>query len=274
MGLHIRAVADSPVNSRLIGVSPKQVSTIVWVLAAAFAAYTQIAIAPIVTRTADDLAGVSSIGLLLHALIIAMATRMRSIPMVVVAGLGLGVIESLITLNLNREVGVVNAFLFLGVLVMVLLLSRSTSKPSVAFSVGVRHTPISDALRRPWWVRNISGLGLATLLGLGAVIPLFVSAPSQLLVWTELLIIAMIAVSLSLLTGWAGQLSLGQAAFAGVGGLSMLAFTRGQPGRVSACPSSATSRRSRSTCPGSWRSSWPPPSAWSSPCSSGSPHST
>ena len=229
MGLHIRAVADSPVNSRLIGVSPKQVSTIVWVLAAAFAAYTQIAIAPIVTRTADDLAGVSSIGLLLRALIIAMAARMRSIPMVVVAGLGLGVIESLITLNLNREVGVVNAFLFLGVLVMVLLLSRSTSKPSVAFSVGVRHAPISDALRRPWWVRNISGLGLAALLGLGAVIPLFVSAPSQLLVWTELLIIAMIAVSLSLLTGWAGQLSLGQAAFAGVGGLSMLAFTRGQP---------------------------------------------
>lgn len=79
-GLHIRAVADSPENARLIGVSPKQVSTLVWGLAAGFAAYTQIALAPIVTRTADELAGVSTIGLLLRALVIAMAARMRSIP--------------------------------------------------------------------------------------------------------------------------------------------------------------------------------------------------
>ena len=229
MGLHIRAVADSPDNARLIGVSPRRVSTVVWLLAAGFAAYTQIAIAPIVTRTADDLAGVSTIGLLLRALVIGMVARMRSIPVVVAAGLAVGVAESLVTLNLNRDVGVFNAFLFAAVLAVVLFTSRSEVRQGVSFAVGVRHRPIPESLRSVWWVRRMTMIGMATLLVLGVMIPLFQSKPSQLLVWTEMLIVAMIAISLSLLTGWAGQLSLGQAAFAGVGGLSMLAFTRGQP---------------------------------------------
>jgi ABC-type branched-subunit amino acid transport system ATPase component/ABC-type branched-subunit amino acid transport system permease subunit len=229
LGLHIRAVADHPENARLIGVSPRRVSTLVWGLAAGFAAYTQIAIAPIVTRTADELAGVSSIGLLLRALIIAMAARMRSIPVVVVSGMALGVMETVVTVNLNRDVGVVNAFLFGAVLVMVLLLARGGSKRDVTFSVGVRHASIPEALLRHWWVRNLSRIGMVGLLAAALLVPVFASKPSQLLVWTELLLVAMVAISLSLLTGWAGQLSLGQFAFAGVGGLSTLAFTRGQP---------------------------------------------
>jgi ABC-type branched-subunit amino acid transport system ATPase component/ABC-type branched-subunit amino acid transport system permease subunit len=66
------------------------------------------------------------------------------------------------------------------------------------------------------------------LLGIALVVPVFVQKPSQLLVWTEVLVVAIAAISLTLLTGWAGQLSLGHFAFAGVGGLAMLAFTRGQ----------------------------------------------
>src|SRR4029079_18967064 len=38
---------------------------------------------------------------------------------------------------------------------------------------------------------------------------------------------AIIAVSVTVLTGWAGQLSLGQAAFAGLGALSAAALIRG-----------------------------------------------
>ena len=228
-GLHIRAVADNAENARLVGVSPRRVSTLVWGLAAGFAAYTQIAIAPIVTRTADELAGVSSIGLLLRALVIAMAARMRSIPVVVVSGIALGMAETLVSVNLNREVGVFNAFLFVTVLVMVLLLSRARSADGVSFSVGVRHAPVPAALLRRWWARRLSTLGMLALLVPALLVPVLAAKPSQMLVWTELLVVAMVAVSLSMLTGWAGQLSLGQFAFAGVGGLSTLAFTRGQP---------------------------------------------
>ncbi|MCU1453132.1 MAG: transporter related [Acidimicrobiales bacterium] len=229
LGLHIRAVADSPENARLVGVSPRRVSTLVWALAAAFAAYTQIAVAPIVTRTASELAGVSSIGLLLRALVVAMAARMRSIPVVVASGLALGVVESVVSVNLNTDVGVFNAFLFAGVILMVLLLARAGSRRDVAFSVGVRRAAVPEKLQSIWWIRRFSTIAMAALLGVLALVPLLASQPSQLLTWTELILIAMVAISLSLLTGWAGQLSLGQFAFAGVGGLSMLAFTRAQP---------------------------------------------
>lgn len=226
-GLHIRAVADSPENARLVGVSPKRVSTLVWGLAAAFAAYTQIALAPIVTRTADDLAGVSTIGLLLRALVIALAARMRSIPVVVAGGLVLGAAETLVGVNLNRNLGIFNLFLLVAVLVMVFLLARVGKTDSVSFSVGVRRSPIPERLRSTWWVRHLPGLGMVALLAPALLVPVFVTKSSEMLVWTELLIVAMVAVSLSLLTGWAGQLSLGQFAFAGVGGLSMIAFTQG-----------------------------------------------
>ncbi|HMG39987.1 MAG TPA: branched-chain amino acid ABC transporter permease/ATP-binding protein [Acidimicrobiales bacterium] len=227
LGLHIRAVADSPENARLVGVSPKRVSTLVWGLAAGFAAYTQIALAPVVTRTADDLAGVSTIGLLLRALIVAMAARMRSIPIVILGGLALGMTESIVSVNLNRNIGVFNAFLFVGVLVLVLLLARAGTRQETGFTVGARRAPIPDRLQRNRWIGRLPGIGMLLFLVPALVVPQVVTKSSELLIWTELLIVAMVAVSLSLLTGWAGQLSLGQFAFAGVGGLSMIAFTQG-----------------------------------------------
>lgn len=229
-GMHIRAVADSPENARLVGISPKRVSTLVWGMAAGFAAYTQIALAPIVTRTADELAGVSTIGLLLRALVIALAARMRSIPLVVVGGVVLGALESVVSINLNRNVGIFNAFLFAGVLVLVLLLARvGSTQADGGFGSGVRRPPIPDRLARIWWVRRIPAAGMLLFFVPALLVPRYVTLSSELLVWTELLIVAIVAISLSLLTGWAGQLSLGQFAFAGVGGLSMLAFTQGHP---------------------------------------------
>jgi ABC-type branched-subunit amino acid transport system ATPase component/ABC-type branched-subunit amino acid transport system permease subunit len=231
VGLHIRAVADSPENARLIGVSPKRVSTLVWAMAAGFAAFTQIALSPIVSRTAEGLAGVSSLGLLLRALVIALAARMRSIPLVVLGGVLLGAFESVVSVNINRDLGIFNAFLFAGVLFQVLLLARNrqsdTSERELAASA--RRNPIPEHIARMWWIRSLPSAGMLVLLVPALLVPQFVSRPSQMLVWTELLVIAMVATSLSLLTGWAGQLSLGQFAFAGVGGFAMLAFTQGHP---------------------------------------------
>ena len=50
--------------------------------------------------------------------------------------------------------------------------------------------------------------------------------PSQRDAWSHVLIYALIAMSLTVLTGWAGQLSLGQFAFVGVGGMTTAALVR------------------------------------------------
>jgi ABC-type branched-subunit amino acid transport system ATPase component/ABC-type branched-subunit amino acid transport system permease subunit len=50
---------------------------------------------------------------------------------------------------------------------------------------------------------------------------------SQQFIYAEIMAFALCATSVTVLTGWAGQLSLGQMAFAGVGALSAAAFARG-----------------------------------------------
>ena len=58
-----------------------------------------------------------------------------------------------------------------------------------------------------------------------ALVPLvFLHLPSERSSWSRVLLYAMVALSLTVLTGWAGQLSLGQFAFVGVGGLSTAAL--------------------------------------------------
>ena len=142
-------------------------------------------------------------------------------------------IESLITLNLNHEVGVVNVFLFLGVLVMVLLLSRSQRARPIGrvLRSGVRQsadlrcaqTTLVGAQRSPAWA-------WPALLVLGAVIPLFVSAPSKLLVWTESAAHRHDR-ALAVAADRLGRPALARAVrpSPASAALSMLAFTRGQP---------------------------------------------
>ena len=50
---------------------------------------------------------------------------------------------------------------------------------------------------------------------------------SSLFTWTSILLFAMVVLSMTVLTGWAGQLSLGQFAFVGLGGLTVLGLTQG-----------------------------------------------
>jgi len=226
-GMHIRAVADDAENARLVGVSPKRVSTVVWGMAAGFAGYTAIVIAPLTTRTSQELASVSVVGLLLRALVIGLAARMRSIPLVVISGLILGAAETIITINLNLSFGIFDLFMFIAVLVLVLLRARDRGVGDVPLTIAVTRPTIPEHLRGVWWIRHISALGIGLLFVGLLLVPVFIDKPSQLFTWTNLVLMAAVAMSLSLLTGWAGQLSLGQFAFVGVGGLMTLGLNQG-----------------------------------------------
>ena len=58
-------------------------------------------------------------------------------------------------------------------------------------------------------------------------LPLVVTLPSRQLVYASVACFAICAMSLSVITGWAGQLSLAQMTFAGFGALLSAAFVRG-----------------------------------------------
>ena len=227
-GLAVRASASNPDTARVYGTSPRRTSTVVWTIAGAFAAATAIFFAPLQGINAAQ-AGTAAIAepLLLRVLVVSLLAKMRSLPGTLAGGLAVGVAEQLIRSNVestNRSV--VDVYLFLAVLVVVLLVVRSTDQDA-SWSLAPRVQAVPSRLESLWWVRRLNMLGFMLLFGLLAVLGLTLSTNSSLFTWTSIVLFAMVVLSMTVLTGWAGQLSLGQFAFVGLGGLTLLGLTRG-----------------------------------------------
>lgn len=226
-GLAVRASADNADTARVYGTSPRRVSTIVWTIAAGFAAVTAILTAPFTILSAaavDDGGNLLVEQLLLRVLVVSLLARMRSLPGVVWAGLAVGVAEKLVRENVENG-DIVNTWMFIAVLAIVLFVVKSERQEG--WSLAPASRPIPERLRSVWWVRNLNAIGMVVLfIGL-ALVPVFVTTAGGISIWTRIVLFAMVALSLSILTGWAGQLSLGQFAFVGVGALSTVAFSNG-----------------------------------------------
>ena len=227
-GLAVRASASNPDTARVYGTSPRRTSTIVWTIAGAFAAATAIFLAPLQGINSAR-AGTAALAepLLLRVLVVSLLARMRSLPGTLAGGLAVGVAEQLIRSNVdsaNRSV--VDVYLFLAVLVVVLLVVRSAGEQE-SWSLAPRIKAIPSRLESVWWVRGLNAIGFVALFGFFAVLGLMLTTNSSLFVWTSILLFAMVVLSMTVLTGWAGQLSLGQYAFVGLGGLTVLGLTQG-----------------------------------------------
>ena len=227
-GLAVRASASNPDTARVYGTSPRRTSTIVWTISGAFAAATAIFLAPLQGINSAQ-AGTAAIAepLLLRVLVVSLLARMRSLPGTLVGGMAVGVAEALIRANVdsaNRSV--VDVYLFLAVLVAVLVVIRTTGEQE-SWSLAPQVRAIPSRLESVWWVRRLNALGFVALFGFFALLGMTLSTSSALFTWTSILLFAMVVLSMTVLTGWAGQLSLGQYAFVGLGGLTVLGLTQG-----------------------------------------------
>jgi ABC-type branched-subunit amino acid transport system permease subunit/ABC-type branched-subunit amino acid transport system ATPase component len=230
-GLAVRASASNPDTARVYGISVKRTSTIVWVIAAAFAALTAILVAPLLGVTPGSIvrAGEAAIGpaLLVRALVVSLIARMRSLPATIAGGIAVGVAEAVIRANVpGDDQSIVDVYLFLATLVLVLFVVRS-GRDEGGWSLSARIKPIPERLRHLWYVRWLPRIGFAALFTFLGVLPFFLDERSQQFLWTDILIVAIAALPISMLTGWAGQLSLGQFAFVGLGALTMGVVSNG-----------------------------------------------
>ncbi len=227
-GLAVRASADNPDTARVFGISVKRTSTIVWTLASGFAGATGIMLAPLLGTTAAK-AGADSLGppMLLRALAVSLLARMRSLPACLAGGVALGIVEAVISGNVDRSKGnVVDVYLFIGVLVLVLWFNRDR-RASDGWSLSSRIKPVPERLRQMLIIRLLPAIGFVLLFGVLLLIPTLLDKPSDYFLWTEIIILSIVTLSLSMLTGWAGQLSLGHYAFVGLGALSLGAVLNG-----------------------------------------------
>ncbi|MET0904182.1 MAG: branched-chain amino acid ABC transporter permease, partial [Acidimicrobiales bacterium] len=111
-GIAITATAANPDASRLAGLSPRRVSTLVWVLAGSLAGITTVLAAPLRATPVSSLAQASGIQLLVIALAVALLARMRSMTVAVVAGVAVGVVERLVFYNWANQAGLMEFVLF------------------------------------------------------------------------------------------------------------------------------------------------------------------
>ncbi|MBO9523137.1 MAG: ATP-binding cassette domain-containing protein [Nocardioidaceae bacterium] len=230
-GLMVRACAGNPDTARVFGISVKQTSTIVWMIAAGFAAVTAILIAPIQGITPGSIVGSGAAalgpGLMVRALVVALIARLSSLPMTLLGGLLVGIVESVGRANVDSTNGaVVDVWLLVAAILLVLFWVRGRSGDT-SFALAVKLQAVPERLRRVWYVRHLNLMGFAVLFGLLALMPVIFSKPGDVVAWTDVLVFAMMALPLSMLTGWAGQFTLGQFAFVGLGAGVMVMTTHG-----------------------------------------------
>jgi ABC-type branched-subunit amino acid transport system ATPase component/ABC-type branched-subunit amino acid transport system permease subunit len=230
-GIAIRATAENSDAARLAGINVKRVSTLVWVLSAVLATLTAVLINPIRGNiVGSNFSAALGPGLLLRALAAALVGRMISLPLALLGGVLVGMIEAVLFVNI-RDPGVADLALFIGVLVMVFLQRRGLSTDETGtWSLSQKVRPIPARLRSIWWVRRLPLLAGSACLAVAVVLPMVFTTSARLFLFTRVLLFAVIALSLTVLTGWGGQLSLGQFALVGVGSLGSAAFIdRGMP---------------------------------------------
>lgn len=230
-GLAIRAAADNRDAAELAAISTRRVSTMVWVLAGVLSTLTVILVNPLRNVNVGGLGIAEALGpgLLLRALAAALVGRLVSLPLALVGGIGIGVVEALVFANV-ADPSWSELLLFLLVLTLVLVRGGDEGQESGLESLGTLVRPVPERLRQIWWIRR--GGHLAGLAGIvvAALLPVLFGSASQTFLFGRMLVFAIVGLSVTMLTGWSGQLSLGQFAMVGVGAMTtVFLHDRGMP---------------------------------------------
>ena len=213
-GLATRAAAESEKGAVLIGLSPSRLAAVNWMLATMLAGAAVILIAPI----ANINPATTSL-LIVPALAAALLGGFRSFGLTAAAGLGIGMVQSEI-LNLRSQWGwlpdldLQMALPFL--IIIVTMAVRGESLPTRA-SLHAGRFPRSPRPRHLLaWTAVLGGAAIVGMLVLGSE-------------WRQAIIVtttfSLIALSVVLLTGYVGQISLMPMALAGIAAFAMVKLT-------------------------------------------------
>ena len=226
-GLAIRAASENGERATLLGVPVARLDTIVWVIAAVLSAVTILLRVPVLGFGGFQTVTAGGDEILLRTLAAAVIGRMENMPRTAVAAIAIGIFDSGATWTFSNTT-FVDATLFIVVIAALLLqrkqFSRVEAENSSWQSVAA-FRPIPRALARLPEVRWSLRTGRLALLGLAAALP-FILSDSQTYLASIILIYAIVGLSLLVLTGWTGQISLGQFGISGLSGaLAALLYT-------------------------------------------------
>ena len=198
-GLGTTAVAENERAAAAIGWSPNRIAALNWGLGSGLAGLAAILIVPITTLQATTMTN-----LIIACLAAALVASFRSFGIALVAGLLVGVLQSELTRYVTQP-GVAPSAPF--VVVIIILVVRGRSLPMRDY-LEQRLPAVGDGRFRWGWA--LAGIAVVA-------IALATTSPTWVAAITMTFGYAIILLSVVVLTGYTGQLSLAQFAMAGFG---------------------------------------------------------
>jgi branched-chain amino acid transport system permease protein len=215
IGIALRASAENADRALLLGIPVKLVATAAWALAGLLSALAIFVQAPLTGTPSDASLGFDT---LLYGLAAAVVARMERFGLALAAGLAIGIIITSSIIRFGDD-SVSSAVMLLIILAALLLqrrhMARATSSGEGTWQTVKQFRPIPAELRGlPEVVRARWSLGLVAA-GLMIALP-YLAGMHNIAYVTLLPLYGIVGVSLVVLTGWAGQISLGQFGLVGV----------------------------------------------------------
>jgi len=201
-GLATTAVAENPTAAATLAISPDVVAAANWFIGAALGGLAAILLVPITTLSAENLSLI-----VIPILAAAVIGGFSSFPITTIAGLVLGVAQSEVTRYVSTP-GWDTAVPFIAVTLILFFRGRRVAGRGEFFG---KLPSVGSGRTAPYLLILGSGVSLLCI---------WIVFPYDWLVAFEYqLVFAIIITSLVVVTGYCGQISLAQMAFAGVGGL-------------------------------------------------------
>jgi branched-chain amino acid transport system permease protein len=221
MGVAVRGAAQNGDRASELGVNVRTLSTVVWGIAGLLAGLGAALEIPALGYNASAASAPISGGGILIALAAAVIAGMDDLPLAILAAVGISAIQQT-SFFAFRDTAYVDGVLLVVIVVSLVLqrrrLGRTDEAAQSTWAATDEVRPIPFELARLPVVRN----GVRRLLALLAIAVVgfpFVMSPSQTNLGSLVLIDGIVVISLVVLIGWGGQVSLGHYAFVGVGAL-------------------------------------------------------
>ena len=217
VGIAVRASAERSDRAALLGVPVRRLQTLVWAIAAVLSFVGVFLQVSIFGYSAASTLSPQALAFALAALVIG---RMDHLPAIVASAVALRILDQGVAAN-NPSAPARIYLVLAAVLLVVLVTRRASSRRSdvdatSSWTSADEVRPVPRELRSLPVVRIGRIVGPVLLVALAAALPLWLG-PSDELKASTVAVFCLITLSVVVLTGWAGQVSLGQMSFVAVG---------------------------------------------------------
>ncbi|MGZ8567372.1 MAG: ABC transporter permease, partial [Actinomycetota bacterium] len=230
IGLRMRAVVESPRMTELNGIWADRVSAFSWALSSLFAGMAGVLIAP----SSNTLAAADFFNLVVVAVAAAAFGYLVSLPRALIGGLGLGIFIAFFDTFVPRwsddygwlepiQDNLTPALPFV-VLFGVLVFSRTIRETNEGSDplAGVDPPPPSlAAAARSAWLTGATRIFALTFFLITGFIVFTEADASWMFLVTQAVILSIVFLSITVITGFAGEISLCQGTFAAIGGFTV-----------------------------------------------------